>query len=105
MSFSFEILAEVDLFEVTHPHFLWWSQMLEHVPHATGATGQSLLYERTEDRPAQTRPIGDRGIDVGSTETTATIDERIRFLPQGRLQAVRDMTGQFGTDEDRLLPD
>jgi hypothetical protein len=74
------------------------------MPDAAAAAGQVKGQVRTHQGPAHTRPVADRGVDVGDRGDSLGngVD---RLAPQRGLQPVGDVSRDLAADLDRPLAD
>src|ERR1700712_2056348 len=71
-----ELGGQRDLTQVAPPRLGGWAQVLEDVGDPAGTSGEVLVEERPEDRPAQSGAVGDGGVDVGDGRDAA-LDQRV----------------------------
>ena len=79
-------------------------ELLKEVLDAAGPATEMVEHHVAHDAPAQTRPPGQGGVDVGGADD-AFGNEVIDLARQRGLQAVGDMPRHFLVDAHRPLPD
>src|ERR1700722_11512214 len=80
------------------------AELRKEVLDAPGAATEMIEHHVAHDAPAQARPPGQGGVDVGSADDTLG-NEVINLARQRSLQAVGDVARHFLVEAHRPLPD
>src|SRR5262249_22508032 len=74
-------------------------ELLEEMLDAAFAAAEVVEEHVAHDAPAQARPPGQRGVDVGGADHPVG-DERVDLPRKGGLQTIGDMPGQLPVQSD-----
>ena len=101
---SITVGREIGPAEVVPPGLDARADVLEQMAQAALAAGQVVQHVRPHDRPAQPRPVGDRGVDV--LDAGHTLERQVdRLAIERHLHAVGDVAQHLAADRDRPLAD